>query len=164
MFHFTKSKKVVFIAVLVAALCFALLNFLPVTLSQNISDFTLPCTIKTYGNAWDGLLAYDLELGSGFMGVGGTGNYLVVMNTTGTVKALRQSPTEYGGSSYNIAPYILMFQGEPQVGGAASAPTFATHFWNLSSGETQDFPNVIGHHDIQYNPIRPHLSGASRLC
>ena len=46
-----------------------------------------------------------------------------------------------------------MFFGEPQVGGAQLAPTYETHFWNLSTGTTADFPNVIGEHDIQYDPV-----------
>ena len=88
------------------------------------------------------------------MGVGGTGNYFVVMNTTdGNVLALRQSGTSYGGSAYNIAPDTVMFMGEPQEGGASSAPTFATNFWNLSSGAVENFPNVISEHDIQYDPV-----------
>ena len=153
MFLFTRSKKIIFTIVISTALCLVLSSFLPTVHSQISSAHSLPCRIDTYGKAWDGVIAYDLEIGSGFMGVGGTGNFLVVMNTNGTVLALRESATSYGGSSYNIAPNILMFQGEPQVDGASSAPTFATHFWNLSSGTTQDFPNVIGHHDIQYNPV-----------
>ena len=86
------------------------------------------------------------------MGAEANSNYLVVMDTNGTVLALRESDTGYG-AAYNIAPDTLMFQGEPQVGGAVVAPTYATHFWNLSTGTNEDFPNVIGEHDIQYDPV-----------
>ena len=87
------------------------------------------------------------------MGVGGTGNYLVVMNTNGTVLDVRESATSYG-PAYNIAPDTLMFEGEPQVDGPDSAwPTWATHFWNLTSNTTEDFPNVLSEHDIQYDPV-----------
>ena len=48
------------------------------------------------------------------MGVGGTGNYLVVMNTNGTLLSVRESASSYG-PAYNIAPDTLMFEGEPQV-------------------------------------------------
>ena len=34
-----------------------------------------------------------------------------------------------------------------------AAPTYETHFWNLSTGAIEDFPNVIGEHDIQYDPV-----------
>jgi hypothetical protein len=143
--YFIRQKKIILATVLVVALCLALFSFSTITLSQTSNNFTLPCTINTYGNAWNGNIAFDLQ--------NGTNYYLVVMDTNGNVLALRQSSTSYGGSTYNIAPYTLMFQGEPQEGGAQTAPTFATHFWNLSTGTTQDFPNVISEHDIQYNPV-----------
>jgi hypothetical protein len=37
-----------------------------------------------------------------------------------------------------------MYMGEPN--------SSATHFWNLKTNRTVDFPNVWGHHDIEYNP------------
>jgi hypothetical protein len=127
MFYLRRYKRTVFTATMLTALCLVFSSFLPLTHSQ-VSNPTLPCTINTYGNAWNGQLAFDLELNGNFMGVEGSSNYLVVMNTTnGNVLALRGSFTSYGGSAYNIAPYILMFQGEPQLGGATSAPAFATH-------------------------------------
>src|SRR5208283_3434266 len=112
-----------------------------------------PCTVNTTGNAWNGDIAFDLELGAGFMGVGGTGNYLVVMNTNGTVLDLRESTTSYG-PAYNIAPDTLMFEGEPQINDPTSAwPTWPTNFWNLTSNTIEPFPNVLGEHDIQYDPV-----------
>jgi hypothetical protein len=103
--------------------------------------FVLPCTIATYGNAWDGILAFGLN------------NYLVVMRTNGTMIALRTSSTGGYGVVKNIAQDMLLFQGEPQLGGANVAPLYATHMWNVVSNTIQDFPNVIGHHDVEYNPI-----------
>jgi len=102
--------------------------------------FVLPCTIATFGNAWDGILAFGLN------------NYLVVMRTNGSLIDLRTSTTGYGVVK-NIAQDKLLFQGEPQVDGANTAPTYATHIWNVASNTTQDFPYVIGHHDIEYDPI-----------
>jgi hypothetical protein len=112
--------------------------------SETGNSFTLPCTINTYGNAWNGELAFDLS---------GTVNALVVMNTNGTVLNMRESATTYG-PAYFIAPNMLMFEGEPEVNmPTTSWPNWATHFWNLASNKTEDFPNVIGEHDIQYDPI-----------
>jgi hypothetical protein len=144
MLYLRRNRKTIFTAVMATALCLVLSNFLPITLSQT-SSFTLPCAINTYGNAWDGQLAFDLA-GTGI------GNYLVVMYTNGTIVNLRQSNTGYG-VTYKIANNTLLFQGEPQVGGPNTAPTYATHIWNLATNTTQDFPNVISHHDIQYNPV-----------
>ncbi len=134
-------------AVLATALCLVLSSFLPLTHSQTGSSFTLPCTINTTGSAWDGELAFDLS--------GSTGSYLVVMDTNGTVLNFRESAgTDGYNAAYFIAPDTLMFQGEPET----SVPntvwgTYATHLWNLTSDTTVDFPNVLGEHDIQYDPI-----------
>jgi hypothetical protein len=38
-------------------------------------------------------------------------------------------------------------EGEPPT-----SALLATHFWNYVSNTTIDFPNIIGHHDIEYNP------------
>ena len=103
----------------------------------------MPCTIATYGNAWDGILAFGLT---------GSSDYLVVMSTNGTLIALRASSTAYGVVK-NIPQDTLVFQGEPLVDGSGSAPTYATHIWNVASNTIQDSPNVIGHHDLEYNPI-----------
>ena len=104
-------------------------------------EFALPCTIVTYGNAWDGILAFGLN------------NYLVVMRTNGTLLDLRTSSTGGYGVAKNIAQDTLLFQGEPQLGGPNTAPTYATHIWNVTSNMTQDFPYVVGHHDVEYDPV-----------
>ena len=74
------------------------------------------------------------------------------MDTNGTVLAVRENNSSYE-AAYNIAPDTLMFQGEPEVDGSPAAPTYVTHFWNLSSGATEDFPNVISEHDFQYDAV-----------
>jgi hypothetical protein len=126
-------------------LCLALSSFLPINSSQNSSNFTLPCTINTYGNAWDGALSFDLK---------GTGNYFVVMNTNGTILNMRESTTSYDGANYNIAANTIMFQGEPSTANAGTVWSIcSTHFWNFATNTTQDFPNVLSEHDIQYNPV-----------
>ena len=143
MFHLTKTKKTIITAVIAATICLVLSSFSPIVQSETASNFTLPCTINTYGIAWDGDLAFELS---------GTVNALVVMRTDGTMLNLRESSSAYG-VAYNIASDTLMFQGEPQVDGAGSAPTYATHIWNIATNATENFPNVIGHQDIQYDPI-----------
>ena len=153
MFHFTRNRKIIFTVVIATALCLVLSIFLPITHSQPTSNFTLPCKINTTGSAWSGDIAFDLELGAGFMGVGGTGNYFVVMNTNGTLLSVRESASSYG-PAYNIAPDTLMFEGEPQVGTPDSAwPTWVTNFLNLTSNTIETFPNVLSEHDIQYDPV-----------
>ncbi|HXZ91067.1 MAG TPA: aryl-sulfate sulfotransferase [Candidatus Dormibacteraeota bacterium] len=123
--------------------------------------FTVPVKIQTYGNAWDGYLAFGLW----YFPYGGSNfsltpdSYLVVMTTNGQVLHLRTTKgfhpvTSIPGFAGNINPvyapikYLgndtLMFQGEPDT---------ATHFWNLKTNATTDFPNVNGHHDTIYNPI-----------
>jgi hypothetical protein len=146
-----RSKKTILVAVVLFSLGL-IFSILSPTIQSQVSGFNLPVSISTTGNAWDGYIAFDLELESTFMGVGSNNNYFVVMATNGTVLAVRQSGTSYG-AAWNIAPDILMFLGEPQVGGADTAPTYSTHFWNVKSGATQDFPNVVSEHDIQYDPI-----------
>jgi hypothetical protein len=44
-----------------------------------------------------------------------------------------------------------MFQGEPTIMNAD--PEAATHFWNYVTESMQDYHSVVGHHDIEYNPI-----------
>ena len=48
------------------------------------------------------------------------------------------APVKYLGND------TLMYEG---------APDTTTHFWNLKTNVTTDFPNVYGHHDMIYNPI-----------
>ncbi len=141
--YFKNSGKTIFIAVITAALCLVLSSFSPTVHSETATNFTLPCTIQSYGASWDGEIAFDLA---------GTVDAFVVMDTNGTLLNVRESNTTYG-AAYNIAPDTIMFEGEPQVDGAASAPTYATHFWNLTTNLTEDFQNVVGHHDIQYDPV-----------
>ncbi len=131
---------------MIAAVAFLLLSsFSQVVRSQTAISFTLPATINTYGDAWDGAIVFDLEQTGGV-------NALVVMDTNGTLLNVRESSSAYG-VAYSIAPDTLVFSGEPRVDGAGSAPTYATHIWNIVTNTTQDFPNVVSHHDLQYDPV-----------
>jgi len=139
---------------------------LPVSAIQSAKSaanaFTIPVTIQTYGNAWDGYLAFglwDFPYSATSFSLTPQ-SYLVVMTTKGQLLDLRTAqastnpatsipgfagvtnpiyaPIKYMGSD------ALMFQGEPDT---------STHFWNLKTNLTTDFPNVYGHHDMIYNPI-----------
>ena len=132
--------------VITITLFLVLSSFSPIVHSQAGTNFTLPCTINTIGNGWNGDIAFDLS---------GNASYLAVMNTNGTVLNLRVSAGSSGyNAAYNIADGILMFEGDPEKDVANTVwGTYATHFWNLSSNTTEDFPNVFSEHDIQYDPI-----------
>ena len=122
--------------------------------------FTVPVKIETFGNAWDGYLAFglwDFPYGSTNFSLT-PNNYLVVMTTKGQLLDLRTTQGENLGPSmpgfagvanptYAPVKYMgndtLMFEGEP---------TTSTHFWNLKTNATTDFPNVYGHHDMIFNP------------
>ena len=108
--YFAKNKKALFIAVIAAALSLVLSSFSPVVHSETSNSFTVPCTINTYGNAWDGELTFGLS---------GTVYALVVMSTNGSLINSRESSSAYG-VAYNIGPNAIMFQGEPQVDGSGS--------------------------------------------
>ncbi len=139
----TRRKTIITIAAL-TAIILVLSSFSPTVHSQTGSNSTIPCTVNTYGNAWDGALSFDLS---------GTYDALVVMDTNGTVINMRESGTTYG-PAYNIDPDILLFEGEPQVSDPNSAwPTWATHLWNLTSDTTEDFLEDLSEHDIQYDPV-----------
>jgi hypothetical protein len=111
------------------------------------ASFAVPCTINTYGSAWDGnltfgLFEYNPENASQIIH-----SYLVVMKTDGELLNLREYSD--GGMDYWITKYInsntAVFQGEPGT---------TTHFWNLNTNQTTDFSNINDyHHDIDYDPV-----------
>ncbi len=120
-------------------------------LQVNSQAFTLPCTITTTGNAWNGELAFGLW---NFPTNGSSTTNLVVMKTDGTVEYVLQSnnPAPNYEVAKNIAQNTLLYQADP-VGGASSSVMLATRIWNYVTNTTADYPNVYGHHDIEYNPI-----------
>jgi hypothetical protein len=108
-------------------------------------DFVVPVKIDTYGNVWNGYLAYGLwQFDS--TDLRPVHSYLVVMTTEGQLLYLRRSNDipSYWPVKY-ISADTLMFMGEPD--------SLATHFWNIKTNKTNDFPNVWGHHDLEYNPV-----------
>lgn len=65
------------------------------------------------------------------------------MKTDGQMQFLREQP---GLNYFDVKAMnqnTLLFQGEPGQ---------TTHFLNVNTNTTIDFPNVFGHHDVEYNP------------
>ena len=144
MLRLTKTKKTAMV-VAIAGLILMLSSFSSIVNGETNSNFALPCAINTFGNAWNGTIAFDLT---------GTINALVVMNTNGTILDMRQSSTGYDGATYNIAPNTIMFEGEPSLNLTGTAwSACSTHILNLDTNTTENFPNVLSEHDIQYDPI-----------
>lgn len=114
------------------------------SVSQSGDAFVVPAKIDTYGNAWNGYLAFGLWQFNASLSP--LHSYLVVMTTDGQLLYLRNSSDipSYWPVKY-ISQDTLMFMGEPD--------SQATHFWNMKTNKTTDFPNVWGHHDIEYNPV-----------
>ena len=113
--------------------------------SSKGDPFVVPVKIDTYGKTWDGYLAFglwDFNMSNFYVPMR---SYLVVMTTDGQLLHLRETT---GDQSYEPVRYLnydtLMYEGEPEN---------STHFWNLKTNETTNFPNVSGHHDIIYNPL-----------
>ncbi len=144
-----RAQVVLATTFLISCLTFSVVS--PLSLTAIAQNFVVPCTIATYGNAWEGELAFGLWQTNPANGP--TGGYLVIMKTNGDLEYLRQSSDNSYSVVKNIAPNTVLFQGEPVVGGANVAQLCATHIWNYVSNTTTDFPNVLGHHDIVFDPI-----------
>jgi hypothetical protein len=146
------------LTLLIACISFSsFVNALPLSGVQSdhpeAGAFQVPVTIQTYGNAWDGYLAFGLwnfpitPAGFSFK----INAYVVVMSTKGRLLDLRTAKGDVSTSSWmaTFAPikYLgqdtILYEGEPDT---------STHFWNLKTNVTTDFPNVYGHHDMIYNP------------
>jgi len=125
-------------------LILVLSTFIPAVESEAGNLLTLPCTIETYGNAWNGALVFPLSTPL-------NNNYLVIMSTDGTI--LDQRESNGYDAVYDIGNNNILFQGEPYLDQSPTSPTYATHIWNLDTNATENFQNVISHHDIQYDPI-----------
>jgi hypothetical protein len=143
------KNSISFLETALLTACIFSLSFAQVR-SLTPNQFTLPVSINTYGNAWEGNLTYGLVQFNVSSQV--SESYLVVMNTDGGLEYLRTS----SDWSYFLVKYLnadtVMFSGEP----GNSAPGYnmgATHFLNLATDVTADFPNVWGHHDMEYDPL-----------
>lgn len=108
------------------------------------NGFVVPVQIHTYGPTWNGYLAFGLWQYNP-SDLSPVGSYLVVMTTNGQLLYLRRSndTTSYWPIK-SVSSDTFMYMGEPD--------SLATHFWNVKTNKTVDFPNVWGHHDIEFNP------------
>ena len=98
--------------------------------------------IDTYGDAWEGYLAFGLWKYNTSNIYFIADSYLVITNTNGDLITFRESSADMNYLIVNeLAKNMLMYQGDPYP---------VVHFWNVSTGETVDF-EVFGHHDIEYN-------------
>jgi hypothetical protein len=151
----TLLTQVAFAACILFAGGVTVLSVNAVQVAHSAADnFTVPVTIQTHGKAWDGYLAFGLwdfpYTATSFSLAPDA--YLVVMTTKGQLLDLRTTKGEISLSNF-MATYTpvkyrgqdtLMFEGEPDT---------STHFWNLKTNVTTDFPNVYGHHDMIFNPV-----------
>ena len=99
-----KSKVIVFLLVLSSLL------IIPI----NSKELDLNIEINEYGESWEGYLAfglfeynqselYDFEHG-----------YLLIMDTEGNIKYIRDYPSQSYNEVELTSPNTLMFQGEPR--------------------------------------------------
>ncbi|HTY76115.1 MAG TPA: aryl-sulfate sulfotransferase [Candidatus Nanoarchaeia archaeon] len=147
----TKAKVFVFIVAVVLTVILVISEYPSFVNSQTAQSLVLPCTVVTTGNAWQGNLTFGVSTTNSTSGI--TTAYLVIMNTTnGAVSYYQQSAAGYGVAK-NVGLNTVMFQGGPVLGGANSEPEQDTSFWNFVTNTTVEFPNVFGHHDVDYNPV-----------
>lgn len=151
-FRLIKGRIFCLLVAILFAISLASSGFLPLAHLEPSESFAVPCQIETYGNAWNGELAYGLIQTSQPSGQT-IGSHLIVMKTNGDVEYLRSTNDVGYLVVKNIAPNTMMFMGEPYLGGPVVAAQLPTHFWNYISNTTVDFPNVISHHDIEYDPL-----------
>ena len=148
MFSLRKSKKALFLSEITVMITVSLV-LVPTIETVNAQGFVVPVQIQTFGNAWDGELSFGLWNFSESTTATVYNSFLVVMKTDGTLEYLRESSDFSYEAVKNIAQDTLMFQGEP----AQTAFNESTNFWNYTSNNLTSFPNVYGHHDVEYNPI-----------
>ncbi len=142
------AKRVV-ISLAIAVLVVISFVLVPTVGTASAQGFVVPVQIQTYGNAWNGEITFGLWNFTSSSGSNIFNSFLVVMKTDGTLEYLRQASDFSYEAVKNIAKDTLMFAGEPAI----SAFLEATHFWNYTANATIDFPNVVGHHDIEYNVV-----------
>ena len=144
----TIHKKALTLGITVGIMLLLLFSSFTSLSAQQANNGSLPYTINTYGPSWEGLIAFNLRQNGN-----SSANYLVIMDSNGTIVSIRQADSNYDGAIYEIAPNTLLFEGEPGTDLQDTVwTTCATHIWNFITNTTQDFPNVVSEHDIQYNP------------
>jgi hypothetical protein len=147
------------IALLVACILFSgIATALPLSVVQSanpaVDAFKVPVTIHTYGNAWDGYLAFGLwNFPYSAAGFSLTPNaYVVVMTTKGQLLDLRTAKGAINPANWMATFAPVKYLGQDTLLFVGN-PITSTHFWNLKTNATTDFPNVYGHHDMIFNPV-----------
>jgi hypothetical protein len=103
----------------------------------------VPCSIKTYGDAWDGAIAFGLL---NVTNPAHQNQYLVVMKTNGELEYAEKS-----NGDFIVKPILqdaLMYTGSGYYWGGGDI-----NFLNLTTNQTTSFPNILTHHDVDYDPI-----------
>ena len=118
------------------------------------SSLPIPVKIETSGNAWEGYLSFGLwDFPYNSSGFALTPiSYLVVMTTKGQVLDIRKTHGTVSTSNWMATYAPVKYLGEDTIMYEGD-PITTTHFWNLKTNTTIDFPNVYGHHDMIFNPI-----------
>ncbi len=112
------------------------------TIVPSIDDI-VPCSINTYGDAWNGAITFGLldqtnpasEI-----------DMIIMMNTDGQLQYSHISSGDYDVEP--ISQDTLMYTGSGYIWGGGDV-----NFLNLTTNQITSFPNVLTHHDIEYNPI-----------
>jgi len=148
------SRKRVFVMAFLLLMSLFLFSHAPSIHPQSSSTSFFPVTTTTYGNAWTGTLYFGVTCtNSNVMFQGATVGFVAIMNASDNSIPYYLESDGFIYVVKSIGLNTVMFQGGPIVGGSTSAPEMATYFWNYVTNRTVEFPNVIGHHDIEYNPI-----------
>jgi hypothetical protein len=117
-------------------------NQVPLSLSVKTCDSAAAWN----GNITFGLMRYSADLTQPL------NSTLIIMDTNGTIYYTRNAQGGNYWTAKNLAPDVLMFQGESSQT-VGNDPLAATHFWNYVENTTVNYPDVLSHHDIQYNPV-----------
>jgi len=135
-----RNEDICILLGVLSVFCLIIFNVAQSTNPLVLGAFTLPCRIDTYGNAWNGTLVYGLFEYNSTNSSQKLDTYLVFMTTDGNINYVQEG-TDCDWAVKYISSDTLMYQGS------------SAHLWNLATGETIDFPEVSGHHDMEYNPI-----------
>ena len=111
--------------------------------STSATDLSLPCTITTYGNAWEGTLAFGLYQFDPNDIWTEMRNYLVVMNTNGTIQYIRDTNPKAYNIVTQVDPDTILFTGEPRKN---------INLLDTNTLKVTKLPQLLGHHDVVYDP------------
>jgi hypothetical protein len=130
------QKYILFILILITAGIFIA--------PTNCKELEVNIIIETYGDAWEGYLAFGLFEYNESEAYDWVHGYLLIMNTSGHIEYLKDYPTRSYNEVEFISPNTLMYQ----------EPRSNTNFLDLATKEPTNLnEDISGHHDIEYNPL-----------